>query len=354
MENKWELKWMAWEITLKCNLSCVHCRSAYYMGNEHSKFDLEKAHNFLDEVASFAKPAIVLTGGEPLLREDIYDIIAYGTDKGFRMCVATNGTLVNDDVCKRLKDSGTKIVSISLDGSNKKIHDNFRGQNGAFDKALEAVELFNKHGIPFIVNSSFTKRNQDDIENVYKLAKSLGATAWYMFLIVPTGKGKDLLDELVSKEDYERILNWHYDLERNEKDILIRPTCAPQYYRVWYDRSKREGLSTERRSLKFSTGGNKGCVAAQLICFVNSSGDVYPCSYFPLSAGNVFRESFKEIWYNSSLFNELRDFKKYEGKCGVCRYLSVCGGCRARAYAIYDNYMAEEPYCDYIPLKYSK
>jgi len=254
-------------------------------------------------------------------------------------------------MCVKIKDSGIKIVSLSLDGSNKKVHDDFRGVNGAFDGVIKAAKLFNKYNIPFIINSSFTKRNQSDIKNVYHLAKSLGATAWYMFLIVPTGKGEDLLKELVSKEDYEEILNWHYDMEQSENDILVRPTCAPQYYRIWHERSNRDGKSTERRSLKFSTGGGKGCVAAQSICFINSSGDVYPCSYFPVPAGNVFKQSIREIWNSSALFNEIRNFKCYEGKCGVCNYLSVCGGCRARAYAVSGSYLSEEPYCNYIPIR---
>jgi radical SAM protein with 4Fe4S-binding SPASM domain len=266
--------------------------------------------------------------------------------------MATNGVLVDDEVCKKIKESGIKIVSLSLDGSTAEIHDNFRGQEGAFEGVLKAAEYFNKHGIKFIINSSFTKRNQEDIPNVYRLAKKLKATAWYMFLIVPTGRGEEIMKELVSKEDYEDILNWHYEMEKNEEEILVRPTCAPQYYRIWHERSKADGLDTTRRSLSFSTGGGKGCIAAQSICFINSEGDVLPCSYFPMSAGNVFEKSLKDIWENSKLFNDLRNFKDYEGKCGVCKYLGVCGGCRARAYAVTGSYMAEEPFCDYVPLNY--
>jgi radical SAM protein with 4Fe4S-binding SPASM domain len=173
-----------------------------------------------------------------------------------------------------------------------------------------------------------------------------------MFLIVPTGRGEDIMKELVSKEDYDEILKWHYDMERSEEEILVRPTCAPQYYRIWHSQSKEEGKSVERRSLTFSTGGGKGCIAAQSILFVNSEGNVLPCSYFPLPAGNVFQQPLKEIWETSKLFNDLRSFKDYEGKCGKCRYLGVCGGCRARSYAVTGSYMAEEPYCNYIPENY--
>lgn len=352
MEQKWELKWMAWEVTSKCNLKCVHCRSSSDIHSPEGMFTLDKCYQLMDDIAEFAKPVIVLSGGEPLLRRDIFDIATYGTNKGFRMCMATNGVLVTDDICLKIKDSGIKIVSLSLDGSTPEIHDDFRGQKGAFAGVMNVVDLFKKYGINFIINSSFTRRNQHDIQNVYQLAKRLGATAWYMFLIVPTGRGEDIINELVSKEDYEKILNWHYEMERDENEILVRPTCAPQYYRIWHERSKNEGKDTSRRSLTFSTGGGKGCIAGQTICFINSEGEVYPCSYFPFSAGNVFNEKLKEIWENSKLFKDLRNFKGYEGKCGVCKYLGVCGGCRARAYAVDGSYMSEEPFCDYIPSNY--
>ena len=340
---------MAWELTEACNLHCVHCRSSSEIYSPEGNFTLEKAKNFLDSIASFASPVIVLSGGEPLMRKDVFDIAKYGTEQGLRMAMATNGMLVTDEVCEKIKSSGIRIVSMSLDGPNAQIHDNFRGVEGAFEGMTRAAALFNKHGIKFIVNSSFTKRNQEYIAETYKKAKELGAHAWYMFLIVPTGRGEEIMAELVSKEDYEDILNWHYDMERSEEDILVRPTCAPQYYRIWHEKSKSEGKSDERRSLSFSTGGGKGCIAGQTICFVNAKGNVLPCSYFPEPAGNVFEKPLKEIWETSELFEDLRDFKKYEAKCGVCRDIKVCGGCRARAYAVTGSYLAEEPFCDYKP-----
>lgn len=353
-EKIWDLKWMAWEITSKCNLKCVHCRSSSGIHSSVGSFTPEKARGFLDEIATFAKPVIVLTGGEPLMRPDVFEIASYGTEKGFRMALATNGLLVNDEVCENIKKSGIRIVSLSLDGSTAATHDDFRQQEGSFQGVMNAAEFFRKHEIPFIVNSSFTKRNQHEIEGCYKTAKSIGASAWYMFLIVPTGRGEEIMKELVSKEDYEDILEWHYGIEREELEMMVRPTCAPQYYRVWKQKSDEEGKGTDRRNLSFGTGGGKGCIAAQSICFVSSEGNVFPCSYFPLSAGNVLEESFEKIWKESKIFNDIRDFKSYEGKCGVCKYLGVCGGCRARSYAVTGDYMAEEPFCDYVPENFSR
>jgi heme b synthase len=345
-------KWIAWEITRRCNLKCVHCRSSSEMEVKgHPDFSTEEAFRIIDDISSYAKPVVVLSGGEPLLRKDVFEIAKYGTEKGLRMCLATNGTLVTDDICEKIKESGIRIVSLSLDGSTKEVHDNFRNENGAFDGTINAARLFKRHGIEFIINSSFTKRNQEEIPKVYRLAKELGATAWYMFMIVPTGRGEEIMEELISKEDYEEILNWHYQMEKDEQEMLVRPTCAPHYYRIVLQKAKEEGSKFQRRTLKFSTGGSKGCIAGQLICLINVDGDVLPCSYFPMSAGNIKERSFKDIWENSELFKKLRDFKSYKGRCGSCEFVNVCGGCRARAYAIHGDYLEEEPFCSYVPMK---
>jgi heme b synthase len=352
---KFEPRWIAWEITRRCNLRCIHCRSSSEAEVKgHPDFSTEEAFRILDDISGYAKPVMVLSGGEPLLRADVFDIARYGTEKSLRMCLATNGTLVDDRVCERIKESGIRIVSLSVDGSTEAVHDDFRKQEGAFAGTINAARLFKKHGIEFIINSSFTKRNQEEIPEVYRLAKELGATAWYMFMIVPTGRGEEIMNELISKEDYDEILNWHYEMERDEKDILVRPTCAPHYYRVVLQKKKEKKDKFQRRTLKFSTGGAKGCIAGQLICLIDVDGNVLPCSYFPKPAGNIRKQSFKEIWENSELFKELRDFKSYKGRCGSCEFIGVCGGCRARAYAVYGDYLEEEPFCGYVPRKIKK
>ncbi|MCA1796271.1 MAG: radical SAM protein, partial [Geobacteraceae bacterium] len=295
-----------------------------------------------------------LSGGEPLMRPDLFDIAHYGTNKGLRMCIATNGTLVTDEICAKMKEADIKMVSLSLDGSTAEIHDNFRQCEGAFDGVIRAAETLRRNGIKFLINSSFTKRNQNDIAGTFHLAKELGATAWYMFMIVPTGRGEEIMSELVDKDDYEDILAWHFEQEKNEDDILMRPTCAPHYYRVAPQMAKAQGVDYQRRSLSFSTGGGKGCIAAQSICLIDCFGNLKPCSYFHSSVGNIKQTPFKELWFNSKVFNELRDFSKYKGKCGECEFLNVCGGCRARADAVHGDYMAEEPFCNYIPMRTRK
>jgi heme b synthase len=349
---EFEPKWIAWEITRRCNLKCVHCRSSSGLeAKGHPDFTLDEAKRVLDDIASYAKPVVVLSGGEPLLRPDVFEIATHGTSLGLRMCLATNGTLVTQEICGKIKAAGIKMVSLSLDGASAEVHDDFRCQPGAFAGTLNAARLFKENSISFLINSSFTKRNQDEIPKIYQLAKEIGATAWYMFMIVPTGRGEDIMDELIAPEDYEKLLVWHYDMEKGEKDILVRPTCAPNYYRVVLQQAKEQGDDYQRRTLQFSTGGSKGCLAGQLISLIDVDGNVLPCSYFPMAAGNIREKSFREIWERSELFQDLRNFKAYKGRCGVCEYVNVCGGCRARAYAVTGDYMAEEPYCTYIPLK---
>jgi len=348
-------KWIAWEITRRCNLRCVHCRSSSEEEVKgHPDFTTGEARRVLEDIASYAKPVVVLSGGEPLMRKDVFEIARHGTQLGLRMCLATNGTLVTEETCGKIKDSGIRIVSMSLDGSTEAVHDDFRSQKGAFAGTINAARLFRKHGIEFIINSSFTKRNQEEIPKVYRLAKELGATAWYMFMIVPTGRGEEIMNELISKEDYEDILEWHYEMEKEEDVMLVRPTCAPHYYRIVLQKNKESEDKLKRRTLKFSTGGAKGCIAGQLICLIDVDGNVLPCSYFPKPAGNIREQPFKDIWENSELFKSLRDFKSYKGRCGSCEYINVCGGCRARAYSVYGDYLEEEPFCGHMPVKMKK
>ncbi|HPX61798.1 MAG TPA: radical SAM protein [Deltaproteobacteria bacterium] len=344
-------KWIAWETTRRCNLNCIHCRCASTEAPAAEELDTDAGKQLLSAISEFCSPVVVLSGGEPLLRRDIFDLAEYGTSLGLRMCLATNGLLVSDQACLDMKRTGIRMVSLSLDGSTAASHDDFRQSPGAFDSIVAAAQTLRRNNISFLINSSFTRRNQHDIAATFRLARQLGATAWYMFMIVPTGRAADILEELIPPDEYEAILDWHYQQEKQTDDMLMRPTCAPHYYRIVRQKSKAEGIDFRQRSLSFATGSGKGCIAAQSICLIDSSGNVKPCSYFSRSAGNIKETPFREIWDNAPLFRELRDFSTYTGKCGVCEYLSVCGGCRARAEAINGDYMAEEPYCNYIPLK---
>lgn len=347
-------KWIAWELTRRCNLDCIHCRASSNSDAPEGAWTTERALSFLDELAAWVKPVLVLSGGEPLLRKDVFQIARHGTALGLRVCMATNGTLVTEETCEAMKEAGIRMVSLSLDGPDAKTHDDFRRMPGAFEGTIRAARLLKDHGIPFLINSSFTRRNQHTIAETFKLAKSLGATAWYMFMIVPTGRGEEILRELIAQPDYDAILEWHYEQEKREKEILMRPTCAPHYYRLVPQLAKRDGSHFRRRDLTFSTGSGKGCVAGQTICLIDAFGEVHPCSYMEQSAGNVFKTPFRKIWEESPLLRSLRDFDSYKGRCGACEFRNVCGGCRVRAYATTGDYLEEEPLCDYVPLRWRR
>lgn len=334
---------VALELTGSCNLRCKHCRASAARERDPDELTTEEVKKVIADIASFSKPIMILTGGEPLLREDIYELARFTADQGLRPVLGTNGTLIDDRVAEKLKEAGIKRVSISIDCAYAGEHDAFRGVEGAYEKALKGIEACKKAGLEFQVNTTVTRRNLPEIKEIHSITKKLGAVAHHLFLLVPTGRGKALEAEEIPPEDYEKVLNWMY--EAKDKGIYMRATCAPHYVRVAYQRGDRP----ERRHGMDATMG--GCMAGRTFAFVSRKGEVNPCGYLPLKAGNVREQSFREIWENSELFNNLRSREDLRGKCGECEYRFACGGCRARAYARYGDYMEEEPYCIYVPRK---
>jgi len=339
---------IAWELTNACNLACIHCRASAIKDPAPDELSTAEAKHFVDELLEY-KPIIILTGGEPLLRSDVYDIAKYASGHGLRVVLATNGTLLTPDIAKKLKDVGIQRVSISIDGSTKETHDIFRGETGAFEAALFGIDILKNAGISFQINTTITKRNLTEIPNIYELALELGASALHIFLLVPTGRGEEIESEEIPSEEYERVLNWFYDKSKTSR-IQLKATCAPHYFRIMRQRAKIERIKITREThgLEAMT---KGCLGGSGFCFVSSKGDVYPCGYLPALAGNIRQKPFKMIWEKSKVFNDLRDMGKLKGKCGECEYRAVCGGCRARAYAYTGDYLEEEPYCMYVPPK---
>jgi heme b synthase len=341
------LRLVAWETTRNCNLNCVHCRAAATCGPYDGELDTHAAFTLLDQIAEVAKPIIILTGGEPLLRDDIFDIAKYGHDKGMRMVMSPNGTLVNQEMAKKMSASGIQRISVSLDGSTAESHDSFRGVEGAYDDALQGIQNAKDAGIEFQINTTITKTNLDQIPKILALAEALGAAAHHIFLLVPTGRGKYIVDKEINAEEYERTLNWFYD-QRNKTSLQLKATCAPHYYRILRQRAREEGetVTFESHGLDAVT---RGCLAGTGFCFVSHRGIVQPCGFLDLNCGDVTQTSFGEIWKNSDHFMKLRDMSALEDKCGYCEYRRVCGGCRARAYEATGNYLAEEPLCQYKP-----
>jgi heme b synthase len=326
------LRMIAWELTRNCNLNCIHCRAAASKGPYEGELTLPECKQVIDQIAGFASPTIILTGGEPLLRDDIFDIIEYGNAKGLRLVMAINGTLLTEEKAQRLKEGGIKRVSLSLDGKDAKTHDAFRGVIGSFNSVMRAADIMNGIDLPFQINTTVTRHNVDDLADIYNLVKAIGAVAWHVFLLVPVGRGKGLKGKELNTEAYENVLNWLYDIE-SKNEIEMKVTCAPHYYRIV--------------SEKGDTPKSAGCLAGKSFMFISHKGIAQPCGYLEIPSGDVQVEGVQKTWEESPIFNQLRDLTSYKGKCGGCRYLKICSGCRARAYELHGDFLHEEPYCSY-------
>ena len=343
------LRLVAWEVTRSCNLNCVHCRAAADKGPYPGELSTEKCKEVMDQIAAIGKPIIILTGGEPLLREDIFELASYGDGLGLRMVMATNATLLTPAIAEKMRSSGIKRVSVSLDRASAINHDAFIKVPGAFEGSLEGIERLKKAGIEFQINTTVTKHNVHEIKEILSMVIELGAVAHHIFLLVPTGRAKDMVNQEIDALEYEKLLHWFYD-EGREAPIHLKATCAPHYYRILRQEAHKKGEKVD-----FETYGldamTRGCLGGTSFAFISYQGILQPCGYLELNSGDLRKASFGEIWQNSEIFKQLRDFSAYKGKCGQCEYARVCGGCRARAYEATGDFMEEEPLCMYQPPK---
>ncbi|RME81151.1 MAG: radical SAM protein [Caldilineae bacterium] len=360
-----------WETTAGCNLACIHCRRIT-VADQLLPQDLstQEAFSLIDEIAAFARPIFILSGGEPLFRPDIFDIARHAADAGLIVALATNGTLIDAATARAIKAAGIRRVSISFDGADAATHDLFRGE-GNFARALQGMRHLQRVGIPYQINTTVAKHNVGQMEETYRLALQMGAAALHLFLLVPVGCGVEIAeDQMIDPDEYERVLNWMYDREM-EGRIELKATCAPHYFRIFHQRQAEErrrgvfrkrphSLERQKKAGGHPHGGNghpamnamtKGCLAGTGVCFISHRGEVFPCGYLPVEAGNIRRQSFREIWEHSQVFADLRAFPQAGegGKCGLCEFRNVCSGCRARAYGMIGDYLAEEPFCLYLP-----
>uniref|UniRef100_A0A7C3Z2M9 Heme b synthase n=1 Tax=Desulfobacca acetoxidans TaxID=60893 RepID=A0A7C3Z2M9_9BACT len=342
------LRLLAWETTRRCNLDCRHCRAAATLGPYPGELSTAEGKKLLADVAGMGPAVIILTGGEPLLREDILEITAYGHNLGHRMVMAVNGTLLTPEMAPRLKEAGLQRLSISLDGAGAPSHDDLRAVPGAFEGALQGIAAAKAAGLPFQINTTVTRANLAELPAIYEMAITLGAAAHHVFVLVPTGRGAEIPEELLSPEDYEKTLRWMLDRQK-EGRLHLKPTCAPQYYRLWREEAHARGekITAATHGMEAMT---KGCLGGQGFAFVSYKGEVQPCGYLDLVAGNIREQSFPEIWADSRVFQDLRGVDRYHGKCHACQYRKVCGGCRARAYALTGDALGDDPICPYEPL----
>lgn len=352
-----------WELTKGCNLRCVHCRATATELSSPDDLSYEESVQIIDQLAEYAPLILVLSGGEPLFRGDLFRLARRATERGIRVALGTNGTLITAEVARKIKESGVRRVAISLDGADAATHDSFRGIPGAFDRAIEGFQHLKRLGMSMQINTSVAKHNAAQLPQTLDLALRLGADAFHLFLLVPVGCGVQIAaKQMIESEQYEQILNWLYDRTLENK-IELKATCAPHFFRVVRQRraeARRRGEQLPEPAAHGHGGHHahamnamtRGCLAGTGVCFLSHKGEVYPCGYLPLEAGNLRRQSFAEVWQDSPLFASLRDLDNLKGKCGACEFRNICEGCRARAFGSTGDYLAEEPFCLYTPRGY--
>lgn len=329
------LRMLFWESTAACNLACVHCRR---LDIEACRDELttDEAKAVFTSAAELGKPIVVFSGGEPLMRDDWETLAGHCESLGLPTALATNGTLVDAPLAERIANAGFRRVSISLDGADAATHDTFRGLSGAFHDAIAGLQALQAAGVPTQLNVTITRHNVEQIDELYALALELNVVAMHLFLLVPVGCGEQIGEsQQLPPETYETVLHWICDRQAEEK-IELRATCAPHYYRV----AAQRGINI---------GHSRGCLCGISVAFVSHRGEVFPCGYLPVECGQVRETPFADIWRDSEVFANLRDYDKLTGKCGPCNFKAICGGCRARAHAEYDDYLAQEPTCNFQP-----
>jgi len=353
------LRMLFWETTIRCNLACAHCRRLE--SNEAGPADLStsQAEALIEQLAELGRrqpqmPVLVFSGGEPLCRNDLFHLVGRARQHGIIVALATNGTLIDSDKARQIHESGIARVSVSLDGATADVHDRMRQIPGAFDKAIQGIRQLNDHAAPFQINVTLTKQTAPQLQDVYELARALGAVAVHLFMLVPVGCGQVLAEtDMLSPGQYEQIMRDIHALE-SRGQIQIKVTCGPHYERIKRqlqiaDCGLRIGPIAANPKSEIRNPHSKGCLAGFGVLFVSHRGDVYPCGYLPINCGNILETTLAQIWDYSGDLARMRDAGALEGKCGVCGYKQVCGGCRARAFGMTGNYMGEEPFCAYIP-----
>ncbi len=372
-----------WELTRACLLACKHCRAKAQTKPHPDELTTEEAFRVVDQIVEFGEPypLVIITGGDPLMRKDLFEILEYVVSKGLRVAIAFSGTkLATKEKIERMKEIGVARIAISLDGSNSEIHDYFRGKTGTFETSLRILKDAKDVGISRQINTTVTTFNIFDLPNIMKICLENEVALWDVFFVVPTGRAK--VEMMPSAQEFEDVLCWLYDVSK-ETPLNVKSSAACHLRRIEYMRDhgiydlplgetyrklkerleeiKRElGLEGYRKDKKIVAGAHgrsladgirrmTGITDGRGMFFISHIGEVYPSGFLPLVAGNVRESTLKEIYMNSPIFRDLKDPNRLKGKCGKCEYRFICGGSRARAYAMTGDYLAPEPRCIYVP-----
>lgn len=337
---------LIWEVTQACELACKHCRADAQRRRHPMELTTEEAMSLLDDIASFGKDQIlVLSGGDPLFRPDLFDILAYGRDIGLQMTLTPSGTSsLTPAVIKDIADLDVRRLALSLDGASAARHDAFRQEDGSFASTIAAAEAAGDHNLPLQINTTVCQETVDELPDVSGLVSELGAVLWSVFFLVPVGRGQAL--EPVSPERAESVMEWLLTAGR-ELDLSIKTTEAPHYRRVALQSQHHQSDSS--RTVTESIDRRSGIGAGDGFAFISHTGDVFPSGFLPHAVGNVREESIVDIYREAPLFQQLRDTDMLQGKCGACEFRQICGGSRSRAYATTGDPLASDPLCPYQP-----
>lgn len=325
-----------WEVTHACALACVHCRASADPLRHPEELTTEESYALIDSVARLNPALFVLTGGDPLMREDLFDLIAYAKSRGLHVSAAPAGTArATPEAMHRFWEAGVDSLSFSLDGPDAVIHDSFRRVRGTFDRTLKALEAAREAGVPFQINTTVTRTTRPHLDRLRELVQMVGAVQWDLFILVPTGRGRQL--EALTPEEYESFLHWLAQVAE-EAPFRVKTTEGPQFRRV---QAQRRGLAPE--TLRPGVNAGKGYV------FVSDRGKVYPSGFLPVEVGDVRQQPLEQIYWENPVLQALRDPAQLKGRCGLCPYNQHCGGSRSRAYAVTGDLFAEDPLCGFNP-----
>ncbi len=351
---------ISWNLTYRCNLACEHCYldagGTPLVGTENfadrSELGTEECFRVIDEIAAFAPECVtILTGGEPLLRRDILEIVRRASDRGLWVVVGTNGVSITENLAKRLAEAGARGLSLSLDALDADTHDRFRRVRGAWRNTVEGAQILNRTGLPFIVQTTAGAHNLGDLEAIADFAHDrLAAKVWNLYFLVPTGRGQFVSD--ITPAQYDEVLASLYRIQgKYERRMLVNAKCAPHYIKTVLEHgvSSAEASSGTERPIRTYSGGAGGCPAGTHYMGIRPNGDVTPCPYLPVFAGTLRSASLSDLWTSSTLFTDIRRRTSLGGRCGECEMNGHCGGCRARAYGMTGDLMAEDPLCTHIP-----
>jgi AdoMet-dependent heme synthase len=345
-----------WEVTQACDLACVHCRASAQPERHPLELSTEEGKQLIDQIAALEVPVFVLTGGDPIKRPDLFELIAHARKVGVRVSLTPSATpLLTRDVVFRLKAAGLARLAVSMDGASAPTHDAFRGLSGSFARTLDAVRWANEAGLPVQINTTFSRRNIGEIDSIVALMQQLNITLWSVFFLVPTGRGK--LNDLLTADEFEQVFAKIHQLSK-AAGFDIKTTEAQHYRRYALQQKvadRKAGLIANKSTKVEDAIGRapRGLNDGKGFVFISHTGEVFPSGFLPLSAGSIRRQPLAEIYRDSPVFRDLRDTAKLEGKCGACEFKEICGGSRARAHALTGNPHAEEPCCSYIPRGYT-